>query len=212
MLRRLDGIFCANFMVFLDLVREERFDAWICDEAWEVDYFLHENPELKTSQYVWLTDFVGVLPMPDGGAREAWLAADQNGQKVEHVARYPCLRDRAIFIGDPEDIVPDRLGPELPTIRDWTAEHLDFSGYITGFGEEETADRAALREELGWRDDERVCVVATGGSGVGGDLLRRVVDAFPLARARVPELRMVVVTGPRLDPKSFAQEDGLEVH
>src|SRR5689334_7317469 len=36
MLRRLDEIFCANFMVFADVVREEPFDLWIADEAWEV--------------------------------------------------------------------------------------------------------------------------------------------------------------------------------
>ena len=66
MLRRLDEIFCANFMVFHDLVQEEAFDVWIGDEAWEVDYFLHEHPELKTAPYVWMTDFVGVLPMDDG--------------------------------------------------------------------------------------------------------------------------------------------------
>ncbi len=150
MLRRLDEIFCANFMVFHDLVREEPFDVWICDEAWEVDYFLHENPELKTSPYVWLTDFVGVLPMPEGGEREAFLAADTNAQMVEHIARNPRLRDRAIFIGDPEDIVSERLGPELPTIREWTTEHLDFAGYITGFGEEEISDTgcAARRARL----------------------------------------------------------------
>ena len=114
MLRRLDEIFCANFMVFHDLVQEEPFDLWIADEAWEVDYFLHENPELKTAPYVWLTDFVGVLPMPGGGEREAFLAADTNAQMVEHVARHPRLRDRSIFIGDPDDIVPEPLGPGLP--------------------------------------------------------------------------------------------------
>ena len=113
MLRRLDEIFCANFMVFHDLVREEAFDVWIGDEAWEIDYFLHENPELKTAPYVWLTDFVGVLPMPDGGEHEAFLAADTNRQMVEHVARNPGLRDRSIFVGDPDDIVPERLAPEL---------------------------------------------------------------------------------------------------
>ena len=42
----------------------------IGDEAWDVDYFLHENPELKRFAYCWFTDFVGWLPMPDGGGRE----------------------------------------------------------------------------------------------------------------------------------------------
>ena len=45
----------------------EHYDLWVGDEAWDVDYFLHENPELKRAPYVWLTDFVGWLPMPDGG-------------------------------------------------------------------------------------------------------------------------------------------------
>ena len=39
----------------------------IGDEAWDVDYFLHENPELKRFAFAWMTDFVGWLPMPDGG-------------------------------------------------------------------------------------------------------------------------------------------------
>ena len=42
-------------------------------------------------------------------------------------------------------------------------------------------------------------------------MLRRVVDALPLARERVPGLRMVAVTGPRIDPSSLPAADGLEV-
>jgi len=85
-------------------------------------YFLHENPELKRAAYCWLTDFVGSLPMPDGDEREASLTADYNAEIVEHVVGFPRLRDRAIFVGNPDDIVPDRLGPELPHIREWTAD------------------------------------------------------------------------------------------
>ncbi len=53
-IRRMDEILLANFMVFDDLVRDEPYDLWIGDEAWDLDYFLHENPELKTAPYVWL--------------------------------------------------------------------------------------------------------------------------------------------------------------
>jgi hypothetical protein len=208
--RRMDEILVANFMVFDDLVREERFDVWIADEAWELDYFLHENPELKTAPYVWMTDFVGVLPMPVGGEREAFLAADHNAQMVEHVARSPGLRDRSIFVGDVEDVVDAPLGPDLPPIRDWTEARFDFSGYILGF--EALPDRDALRAELGWGPDEKVCVVAAGGSAVGEGLLRRAVTAFPEARRRVPALRMVVVAGPRLDPAVLGNGSGVETH
>ena len=27
-------------------------------------------------------------------------------------------------------IVPDRFGPDLPTIREWTVEHFSFAGYV----------------------------------------------------------------------------------
>ena len=210
-IRRMDEILLANFMVFHDLVRDEQYDLWIGDEAWELDYYLHENPEQKRAAYVWLTDFVGWLPMPDGGEREAFVAADYNAEMIEHIARFPRLRDRAIFVGNPEDIVADSFGAGLPLIRDWTEQHYDFAGYVTGFDPAEFADREALRAELGYRPDEQVCIVTVGGSGVGGDLLRRVIAAFPEAKRLVSGLRMVVVAGPRIDLASLPRVDGLEV-
>jgi pimeloyl-ACP methyl ester carboxylesterase/predicted glycosyltransferase len=206
-IRRMDEILLANFMVFHDLVRDEDYDLWIGDEAWELDYYLHENPEQKRAAYVWLTDFVGWLPFEDGGDREAFVTTDYNAEMIEHIARFPRLRDRAVFVGNPEDIVPESFGPELPLIRDWTEQHYDFAGYVTGFDPDELADRGAL----GYRDDERVCIVTVGGSGVGGDLLHRVIDAYPEAKERVPDLRMIVVAGPRIDPESLPEHEGLEV-
>jgi pimeloyl-ACP methyl ester carboxylesterase len=76
--RNMDEILVANFMVFQDLVTSDQYDLWIGDEAWELDYYLHENPEQKRAAYCWLTDFVGWLPMADGGDREAFLTADYN--------------------------------------------------------------------------------------------------------------------------------------
>ena len=209
-IRRMDEILVANFMVFHDLVEQEAYDVWIADEGWEIDYFLHENPELKTAAYCWLTDFVGWLPMPDGGEHEAYLTADLNAEMIEHIARFPRIRDRAIFVGSPEDIVPDTFGPGLPAIREWTEEHYDFSGYVIGSLPGPT-DREALRAELGYGPDDWVCIATVGGSGVGDVLLRRVVDGFDVARRAIPGLRMIAVAGPRIDPAAFPQRDGLEV-
>lgn len=209
--RRMDEILLANFMVFHDIVRDEPYDLWIGDEAWELDYYLHENPEQKRAGYVWLTDFVGWLPMPDGGEHEEFLTADYNAEMIEHIARYPRIRDRAVFVGEPDDIVPARFGPDLPPIREWTEQHYDFAGYVTGFDPRELAQRDSLRHELGYRPDEKICIVTVGGSGVGGHLLRRVAAAFSAAKSRVPELRMILVAGPRIDAASLPQQDGLEV-
>jgi predicted glycosyltransferase len=210
-LRRMDEILVANYMLFHDVVNETPYDLVIGDEAWEVDYYLHENPEEKRAAYVWLTDFVGYLPMPDGGAREGLITTDYNAEMIEHVERFPRLRDRAIFVGNPDDIVPDTFGQDLPAIREWTERHYDFCGYITGFDPRAFADRAALRAELGYQPDEQVCIVTVGGSGVGQHLLRRIIAAYPEARRRVPALRMVVVAGPRIDPASLPSAEGLEV-
>jgi pimeloyl-ACP methyl ester carboxylesterase/predicted glycosyltransferase len=206
-IRRMDEILLANFMVFHDLVREEDYDLWIGDEAWELDYYLHENPEQKRAAYVWLTDFVGWLPMEDGGEHESFLTSDYNAEMIEHIARFPRVRDRAVFVGNPGDVVPDAFGPDLPQIRDWTEQHYDFAGYVTGFDPRDLGDRG----ELGYRDDERVCIVTVGGSGVGAHLLRRVIAAFPEAKERVPDLRMIVVAGPRIDPDTLPRHEGLEV-
>jgi predicted glycosyltransferase len=209
--RRMDEILIANFMVFHDVVREQRYDLWIGDEAWELDYYLHENPQEKRAHYAWLTDFVGWLPMAAGGAHEEALTADYNAEMIEHIAAHPEVRDRALFVGNPDDIVAERLGPELPLIRDWTERHFDFAGYVSGFDPDELGDRERLRAELGYRPDQQVCIVTVGGSGVGESLLRKVIAAFPEARQRVPGLHMIAVAGPRIDPASLPQTDGLQV-
>jgi pimeloyl-ACP methyl ester carboxylesterase/predicted glycosyltransferase len=210
-IRRMDEILAANFMLFHDVVREERYDLWIGDEAWELDYYLHENPREKRAPYVWLTDFVGFLPMDELDEREGFLTADHNAQKIEHIAQQPEVRDLSLFVGNPEDIVPKRFGPNMPMIRDWTEHNFDFTGYITGFDPADLGERTRLRAELGYGDDERVCIVTVGGSGVGEDLLRRVIAAYPQAKERVPELRMIVVAGPRIDSESLPSHPGLEV-
>ncbi len=210
-IRRMDEILVANFMVFADVVADEPYDLVVADEAWEVDHFLHENPELKRFSFAWLTDFVGWLPMPDGGAEEARLTADYNAEMLEQRARYARVRDASVFVGNPSDVVPDDFGPGLPSIRTWTAEHFDFAGYVTGFDPAAVAAGADLRAGLGIRDDERLCLVTVGGSGVGTSLLRRVLDAVPVARALVPDLRFLVVAGPRIDPASLPAVPGAQV-
>src|SRR5215471_19992934 len=87
------------------------------------------------------------------------------------------------------------------SLRDWSSDVCS----------SDLADRGALRDELGYREDEQVCIVTVGGSGVGGHLLQRVIDAFPETKERVPGLRMIIVAGPRIDPAALPRHEGLEV-
>jgi pimeloyl-ACP methyl ester carboxylesterase/predicted glycosyltransferase len=211
-LRQMDEILVANFMVFQEVVEEGQYDLVIADESWDVDHYWHEHPELKRCALAWFTDFVGYLPMPQGGDREAYLTADYNAEMLEHIERYPRVRDRAIFVGDPDDIVGGTFGPGLPSIRSWTQQHFKFSGYITGIDPVDIADRAGLRHRFGYGEDEKVCMVTVGGSAVGGALLRRIIDSTAAVRRVMPEMRFVIIAGPRIDPAALPRAKGVEVH
>jgi pimeloyl-ACP methyl ester carboxylesterase/predicted glycosyltransferase len=210
-IRRMDEILVANFMTFTEVIDDDPPDLVVADEAWEVDYFLHENPELKRFAFAWLTDFVGWLPMPDGGPHEAALTADHNAEMISQRTRFPRLRDRSIFIGNPHDVVDQTFGPGLPGIREWTQQHFDFAGYVMGSEPPSGPERAALRRKVGARPEHRLCVVTVGGTAIGDALLRRVLAAVPIARRMMPELRFLVVTGPRIDPASLPAHRGVQV-
>ena len=210
-LRRMDEVLIANFMIFQDAVDEGGYDLVIADEAWDIDHYWHEHPEIKKAKLAWLTDFVGYVPMPSGGEHEAFLTTDYNAEMIGHVERHPDVRDRAIFVGSPEDIVPLSFGKNLPAMREWVPKHFDFAGYIIGAHPKTFGSRPDLRESLGYRSDERVCVVTVGGSGVGVHLIKRILQSYPMVRARMPNLRMIVVAGPRIDPQSLNAPRGVEV-
>lgn len=106
-----------------------------------------------------------------------------------------------MFIDNPADLVDDRLGPGLPTVRDGSAS--------TSPG---TSSVLRLRP-TGMRcgQENRGCLVTVGGSAVGAHLLRLAAAAYPLAARHVPGLRTVLVTGPRIDPTSLSVPDGVDV-
>src|SRR5882724_4141646 len=209
-LRSMDEILIANFMIFQELVKQTPYDLVIADEAWDIDHYWHEHPELKTAALAWLTDFVGFVPMPSGGDHEAFLTTDTNAEMIEHVERHPGVRDRAIFVGNRDDILPQSFGANLPAMREWIPGHFEFSGYILGRHPKDFGRRDDLREALGYRVDERVCIVTVGGSAVGMHLNRRILQSVAAVRQKLPDLRMIVVTGPRIDPDCLALPAGAE--
>ena len=130
--------------------RHEHYDLWVGDEAWELDHFLHENPELKTTAYAWITDFVGWLPMAEGpGGRRSPPTTTPRCSSTSPGCR-ACATARCSWATRTTSS-RRRSVRACPTIRDWTTAHYDFAGYVTGFDPAEIADRAALRAEFGLR-------------------------------------------------------------
>ena len=211
-IRDMDEILLTNFFVFLDAVRQTQYDVWICDEAWDVDRYLFENPELKTAPYVWLTDVVGYLPGDVNSATEweRFVAADYNAELINQMDRFPTLRDRSLYIGDPEDLPPEPLGPGLPTIPEWAERTHDFSGYVRYFDPDALPDQAELRRRFGLPEDGRIAVASCGGTSVGNAVLRRMIESWSTVQRACPGLRLVVVGGPRVDLTELPDAPGID--
>ena len=96
--------------------------------------------------------------MPDGGAAEAALTADWNAERVERMRRYPRLRDRSMFVGNPADLVDTAARPR-PADRARVGRRSATTSPATSPAARRPADREELRAELGYRPDEQVCVV-----------------------------------------------------
>lgn len=83
-------------------------------------------------------------------------------------------------------------------------------GYILPFDPATLADRAGLRHRLGY-GNEPLIICSIGGTAIGKDLLELCGRTYPLLRNRLPQLRMLLVTGPRLAPESLNVPVGVEV-
>jgi pimeloyl-ACP methyl ester carboxylesterase/UDP:flavonoid glycosyltransferase YjiC (YdhE family) len=209
--RRMDEILCANYMLFDDIVRETPYDLWVGDEAWDVDHFLHENPERKIAPYAFLTDVIGFLPVAAAAdPREAELCADYNAEMIEHRSRFPFVRDRSVFIGGFDELPDASFGPGLPGIRAWAQKWYSSVPYVVPFDPAPYRRTAALRRRLGYGTGYPLYVAAVGGTAVGRDLLELVAEAFPLVRREQPDARMVLVTGPRLHPGELPDVSGVD--
>src|SRR4029450_1124114 len=137
---------------------------------------------LKSAPYVFMTDFVGWLPIDDSpSSREAYVAADYNHENISHIERYPYVRDAAVFVGSQDDVVPRHFGPELPFMPDWIAKHFDFPGYVLPFDPADYADTERVRRRLGFDPATPLIVASVGGAGGGGP--PRGAEAPPHARS-----------------------------
>ena len=162
-LRTMDEVMARNFVVFADLLEAEHYDIVIGDEAWEVDYHYHENPELKRQPFVFLTDFVGCLPMGRATSARpscAPTAMPTTSSTSRAIPRSATARSSSATCEDAPDLP---FGPGLPVIRDWTAATTAFTGYALPFDPKSLADTDALRARHGYRPDEKL-VIAVGGT------------------------------------------------
>ena len=177
------------------------YNLWVGDEGWDLDYFLHENPELKRAPYAFLTDFIGVLPMrDDNGSVEFRRAWDKNAENIDHLRLHPDVRDLSIMVGDEEDVLDREFGPDLPNMRQWGREHFRFSGYTYHFKPARTRTRPRCGTSWAIAMTSASSSCPRAAPAWDATCSASVPAAFSLVAHRIPDVRMLLVAGPRLDP------------
>ena len=180
------------------------YDAVIGDEAYDIAMALTGGaPALRCPCFV-LYDFLGLDSMTAHPVE--WIGAEAINRAW---ARDPAGRYQAVFLGEIEDLPLRRFGLFGPRRRHWAARHAEVVGHVLPFDPEALSDRARLRAELGY-DTGPLMMVSGGGTAAGSRLMERCLDAFPLAQREIPDLRMVLVGGPRLSPASDGLPPGVE--
>ena len=187
-----------NVEVFKQLTTTTPFDLVIGDETYEIAVELTNHPDVLEAPFVMIYDFIGnnamsANPLERLGTylwcRE-WAKADRLFARKGIVG---------LVAGAVADIPDTRLGPFLPNRRDLARAHLSFTGYVLPFDPAEYANQAAIRTKLGYGEGPLV-ICTIGGTAVGRALLELCQQAFPPIRAERPDLQMVMVCGPRVDP------------
>jgi len=198
-----------NVGIFREVVAQESFDVIIGDEAYEIVMALREKKIHTPGPFVMIYDFIGVDPMTRSPLENlgAYIVNRRwaYGYKIA-----PDVPIKICFIGEMEDI-PDRpFGPGLPNRRRWAEEQCRILGYVLPFDLASCEARPALRRKLGY-GEEPLVVCAVGGSGIGKELLDLCVASYPLAKQKIPNLRMVLVGGPRLQVPASCVTPELEM-
>lgn len=185
------------------------FDVIVGNETYEIlvtNFFgIHVLPP---KPFVMMYDFWG-LEATSGSILEklgAWMLNLVWTQEWRVTARG---RNVAIFFGEIED-VPDRpFGCLLPNRRRYAKKHVEFVGYPLTFDVKDIPQKEILRRELGYGDGPLV-ICSVGGTSIGRNLLELCGSAFPLVASRLPNLHMVLVAGPRIDPISLDVPQGVD--
>jgi len=196
----------ANARLTLDIVKRGGYDLVVGDETYDLIIALADDPTLiGSTRLAILYDWVGL-------DRVGWHPLEILGVTLfNRKMAKPPTAFTAIFLGELDDVPDEPFGPFLPSRRAFTEDYFKVVGYPLHFDPAAYADRRGLKRVLGYGEEEPLVLASIGGTAVGKELLERCAEAFPLLQERVPELRMVLVCGPRLPVDSVIAPPGVEV-
>ena len=198
-----------NVMLFKRLIEEEHFDLTVGDETYEIIIGLIFKLLNIKIPFIIIYDFLGLNSMT-GSPLERFGTYLLNWIWSRDY-RVLAAKDRqALFIGEPEDIPDQKFGFLLPNKRDYARNNYTFIGYIVRFDPQMYIDKNKIRSSLGY-GNEPLIICSIGGTSVGKKLLELCNRAYPFIQQKIPDVKMVLVAGPRLSPQAIKAQPGVEV-
>jgi len=186
-----------NLKIFKQITRRERFDVVIGDETYEIGIGLAMKLVRLEAPFVMIYDFLGLDSVTKNPIEKLgvyvwnliWAKTDRKLLSDQ--------KNLVLFAGEPEDVPDKGFGFLLPNRHDHAKAHYKFTGYILPFNPAEYTDKSKVRAKLGY-GKEPLVVCSIGGTSIGKDLLELCGRAYPIIKQKVPDLRMVLICGPRL--------------
>lgn len=199
----------GNVRIYKQAIAEEEFDLVIGNETYEIIIGLIFKLLKVKIPFVMIYDFIGLDSMTGSPLEKMgnyilnWIWS-----RDHKVCSQP--NKEILFIGEIEDIPDKKLGFFLPNRREYAKKNYNFLGYITVVDPEKYKDKSKLRAELGY-GDEPLIICSIGGTSIGKNVLELCDQAYSIIKEKIPELRMVLVTGPRLSKDALKIQSDVEV-
>ena len=168
----------SHALVARRLLAREAYDVVVGDETYDLVVAQLVHLLNVPAPFVMLYDFLGLDPMTTRWTERLgvyfWNLVWSLDRRV--VTTPP---NRAVFIGEAEDIPDTRFGPLLPHRREHAQRRYEFVGYVVPFDATTLQDRTRLRADLGYSPAPLV-VCSVGGLAVGRDLLELCGHSYAL--------------------------------
>jgi UDP-N-acetylglucosamine:LPS N-acetylglucosamine transferase len=202
--------FARNVKIFKQVAGKKQFDLVIGDETYELAIAMAIKRISIEIPFVMIYDFLGLDSVSRNPVEKLGVSFSNRIWTWADHKLFSEKKNLALFAGELEDIPEKGLGLLLPNRREHARTHYRFTGHILPFDPAQYADKTKIREKLGY-GKEPLVVCSIGGTAVGKELLDLCGRAYPIIKQKIPDLRMVLVCGPRLPVDSLEVPDGVEV-
>jgi len=202
----------SNYRLFCDILTNEEYEVAVGDETYGIWFHLDNLHDQINTPFVMIYDFVGFSYLTFMQRLKNLLHGKRstNEKQSQDHKRIKAGNNSVLFIGEDEDISDSRFGFLLPNRRRYAQKHYFLIGYVLNFSPGAIPDRNRLKKVLGYGDNPLI-ICAIGGTSVGRQILDLCSSAYVYVKDEIPDLQMVLVCGPRLDPASVKVSDGIEV-